>query len=377
MQPSPRAIPFFNYPELFARQQPEILATLHDVLSRGAFILQRDLTELEANLRAYLPVKHALGVADGTNALQLALRAIGCGPGDEVIVPAHTYIASAAAVHFVGAQPVLCECGPDHLIDVDSAHELVTKRTKAVMPVQLNGRTADMDRVSAFAAEHGLAVIEDAAQALGSRFRGRAAGTFGAAGTFSFYPAKVLGCFGDGGAVVTNDDAIAERVALLRDHGRNAAGEVVAWGTNSRLDNLQAAVLNLKLKSFDADLGRRRELARLYDAGLRDLPQLKLPPAPASDRRHHDVFQNYEIEAEQRDALKLHLEQLGVRTIVQFGGKAVHQFSGLGFEGVRLPRTEALYTRLLLLPMNTTLADDDVRYVVDAVHSFYRGAGAR
>jgi len=373
MQPSPRAIPFFNYPELFARQQPEILATLHDVLSRGAFILQRDLAEFEANLRAYLPVKHAIGVADGTNALQLALLAIGCGPGDEVIVPAHTYIASAAAVHFVGACPVLCECGPDHLIDIDSARALVTKRTKAVMPVQLNGRTADMDGVVAFAAEHGLAVIEDAAQALGSRFRGRAAGTFGAAGTFSFYPAKVLGCFGDGGAVVTNDDAVAERVALLRDHGRNAAGEVVAWGTNSRLDNLQAAVLNLKLKSFDADLGRRREIARIYDVGLRDLPQLKLPPAPASDRRHHDVFQNYEIEAEQRDALRSHLERLGVRTIVQFGGKAVHQFSGLGFDGVRLPRTEELYTRLLLLPMNTTLSDDDARYVVDAVRSFYRG----
>jgi len=377
MQASPRAIPFFNYPELFARQQPEILATLHDVLSRGAFILQRDLAELEANLRAYLSVKHAIGVADGTNALQLALLAIGCGPGDEVIVPAHTYIASAAAVHFVGARPVLCECGPDHLIDVDSARALVTKRTQAVMPVQLNGRTADMDRVSELAADYGLAVIEDAAQALGSRFRGRAAGTFGAAGTFSFYPAKVLGCFGDGGAVVTNDDAVAERVALLRDHGRNAAGEVVAWGTNSRLDNLQAAVLNLKLKSFDADLGRRREIARSYDAGLRDLPQLKLPPPPASDRRHHDVFQNYEIEAEQRDALKLHLERLGVRTIVQFGGKAVHQFAGLGFDGVRLPRTEQLYTRLLLLPMNTTLSDDDVAYVVDAVRSFYRGASAR
>jgi len=377
MQGRPRNVPFFNYPELFARQQPEILATLHDVLSRGAFILQRDLAEFEANLRAYLPVKHALGVADGTNALQLALLAIGCGPGDEVIVPAHTYIASAAAVHFVGAKPVLCECGPDHLIDVDSAQALVTKRTKAVMPVQLNGRTADMERVGAFAADHGLAVIEDAAQALGSRFRGRAAGTFGAAGTFSFYPAKVLGCFGDGGAVVTNDDAIAERVALLRDHGRNAAGEVVAWGTNSRLDNLQAAVLNLKLKSFDADLGRRREIARLYDAGLRDLAQLRLPPAPASDRHHHDVFQNYEIEAERRDQLKLHLERLGVRTIVQFGGKAVHQFAGLGFEGVCLPRTEQLYTRLLLLPMNTTLSDDDVQYVIEAVRTFYRGADAR
>jgi dTDP-4-amino-4,6-dideoxygalactose transaminase len=377
MQSAPRSVPFFNYPELFARQQPEILATLHDVLSRGAFILQRDLAEFEANLRSFLSVKHAFGVADGTNALQLALRAIGCGPGDEVIVPAHTYIASAAAVHFVGAKPVLCECGPDHSIDVGSARALVTRRTRAVMPVQLNGRTSDMDRVAAFAAECGIAVIEDAAQALGSRFRGRAAGTFGAAGTFSFYPAKVLGCFGDGGAIVTNDDAVAERVSLLRDHGRDAAGEVVAWGTNSRLDNLQAAVLNLKLKSFESDLARRREIARLYDAGLRDLSELRLPAPPGADPRHHDVFQNYEIEAERRDALKSHLEELGVRTIVQFGGKAVHQFTGLGFEGVSLPFTERLYERLLLLPMNTTLSDADVSYVVDAVRDFYRGRVAR
>lgn len=368
-----RTIPFFNYPALFESQEDEILAVVRDVMRRGAFILQRDLSRFEENLCAYLGVKHALGVADGTNALKLSLLAIGCGPGDEVIVPAHTYIASAAAVHFVGATPVLCECGPDHLIDASSAKALITRRTKAIMPVQLNGRTANMDDVLALAGEYGLSVVEDAAQALGSRFRGKAAGTFGVAGTFSFYPAKVLGCFGDGGAVVTNDDAIAERLGLLRDHGRNREGEVVAWGTNSRLDNLQAAILNLKLKTFDSALARRREIARLYDRGLRDLVQLRLPPPPDSDPRHHDVFQNYEIEAEQRDELQKYLESRGIRTIVQFGGKAVHQFSGLGFTGVRLPVTEDLYRRLLLLPMNTTLTDDDVAYVVEAVRAFYRG----
>ncbi len=368
---SSRTVPFFNYPALFASQEHEIMAVFRDVLSRGAYILQRDLADFEANLRAYLKVKHAFGVADGTNALQLALLAIGCGPGDEVIVPAHTYIASAAAVHFVGAKPVLCECGPDHLIDASSARALVTKRTKVIMPVQLNGRTSNMRDVMALARDCNLQVIEDAAQALGSQFAGRGAGTFGAAGTFSFYPAKVLGCFGDGGAVVTNDDAVAEKISLLRDHGRNSQGEVVAWGTNSRLDNLQAAVLNLKLKTFDTDLERRRTIARLYDVGLRELSELRLPPAPGSDPDHHDIFQNYEIEADQRDALKKHLEELGIRTIVQFGGKAVHQFSGLGFEGVSLPVTERLYGRLLLLPMNTTLSDGDVQYVVDAVRAFY------
>jgi len=368
---APRKIPFFNYQALFASQEPQIMATLRDVMSRGAYILQKDLADFEANLCRYLNVKYTFGVADGTNALKLALLALDVGPGDEVIVPAHTYIASAAAIHFVGAKPVLCECGADHLIDVTSARSKITARTKAIMPVQLNGRTADMGEVMALAHENGLRVVEDAAQALGSKFGGRGAGTFGVAGTFSFYPAKVLGCFGDGGGLVTNDDAVAHRVRLLRDHGRDADGEVVAWGTNSRLDNIQAAILNLKLKTFDEDLARRRRLASIYDAGLKDVAELKLPPAPDSDKRHYDVFQNYEIEAERRDALKQHLEEKGIRTIVQFGGKAVHQFSGLGLGDVNLPTTERMYLHLLLLPMNTTLSDDDVQYVVAAVRSFY------
>jgi dTDP-4-amino-4,6-dideoxygalactose transaminase len=366
-----RKIPFFNYPALFASQEQELIALLRDVMGRGAYILQKDLLEFEATLRSFLNVKHAIGMADGTNAIKLGLLAVGVGPGDEVIVPAHTYIASAAAIHFVGATPVLCECGPDHMIDVASARSKITARAKAIMPVQLNGRTSNMDDVMALAKDRGLHVIEDAAQALGSRFKNRFAGTFGAAGTFSFYPAKVLGCFGDGGALVTNDDDVARRCMLLRDHGRDADGEVVAWGTNCRLDNVQAAVLNFKMKTFAKDLERRRALASIYDRGLRDVPELTLPPAPGADDSHHDIFQNYEIEADRRDALKAHLEQAGIRTIVQFGGKAVHQFAGLGITGVSLPFTERMYTRLLLLPMNTTLSDDDAAYVIAAVRRFY------
>ena len=366
-----RQIPFFNYSALFAAQEQELMKVLTDVMRRGAYILQKDLVDFETNLQRYLNVKHAYGVADGTNAIKIGLLAMGIGPGDEVIVPAHTYIASAAAVHFVGAKPVLVECGRDHLIDPDSAERAITSRTKAIMPVQLNGRTADMQSIDAVARKHGVKIVEDAAQALGSRFRGQYAGTFGSFGTFSFYPAKVLGCFGDGGAVVTNDSQIGERLALLRDHGRNADGEVVAWGTNSRLDNLQAAVLDFKLKTFDRDLERRRRVARLYDEGLRDVRQLLLPPPPSSDTNHHDVFQNYEIEAESRDQLKAHLQDAGVRTIVQFGGKAVHQYRGLGFDDVKLPITERLYTRALLLPMNTTLSDEDVSYIVEQIRAFY------
>ena len=192
-------IPFFRYPHVFGQQREEILAAMLRVMDRGAFILQSDLEEFEAALAAYLPVGHAIGVANGTDALIIALRAVGVAAGDEVILPSHTYVASAASVHFAGATPVLVECGADHLIDPASVEAAVTSRTRAIMPVQLNGRTCDMDALQAIADRHHLVIVEDAAQGLGSRYKGRRAGTFGAASGFSFYPAKVLGCFGDGG----------------------------------------------------------------------------------------------------------------------------------------------------------------------------------
>jgi len=364
-------VPFFNYPALFKAQEKEIMDTLHNVLSRGAYILQEDLKQFEDNIKELIGVKHVLGVADGTNALVLSLRAAGVGHGDEVIMSSHTYIATAASAHFVGATPVLVECGADHMIDPESVEQAVTDKTRVIMPTQLNGRTCDMDAIQAIADKHALLIFEDAAQAFSSRFKGKYAGTFGLAGTFSFYPAKLLGCFGDGGAVVTNDDKIAERVALLRDHGRNEEGEVITWGTNSRLDNMQAAILNLKLRTFKNDMNRRREIASMYDQALRDIDDLILPPAPDADERHYDVYQNYELESGHRDELRSFLAERGVGTIIQWGGKAVHQFKGLGFDNVQLPVVEKMTSRFLMLPMHTALSDEDVGYVCDCIREFY------
>src|SRR5581483_1549216 len=211
---------------------------------------------------------------------------------------------------------------------------------KFIMPVQLNGRTCDMDAIQAVADKHGLKIVEDSAQALGSKFNGRFAGTFGVAGVFSFYPAKVLGCLGDGGMVVTDDDAAAEHIRLLRDHGRDpVTGDCVMWGLNSRLDNLQAAVLHLQFKDYDSIIRHRRALAAQYHAELGSMRELRLPPAPDADARHFDVFQNFEIEADRRDALKEFLKAHGIGTLIQWGGKAVHQFPNLGYT-VKLPVTE-------------------------------------
>jgi dTDP-4-amino-4,6-dideoxygalactose transaminase len=369
--PAIRTVPFFNYQKAFTADEAQYVAIFRDVLRRGAFIMQRDLEEFEARLASYLGVRHAFGMANCTDALIIALRASGIGPGDEVIFPSHTMVASPSSAFFVGATPVAVDCGPDHLIDAASIEKAVTKKTKAIMPVQLNGRTADMDAITAVAKQHGLIVVEDSAQGLGSKFKGKFAGTFGVAGTFSFYPAKILGCFGDGGALVTDDDEVARLTRLYRDHGRNVqTGEVEQWGLNSRLDNLQAAILDFQFKDYHKIIDRRRAIASLYQQELGGVKQLTLPPAPGSDPDHYDTYQNYEIEADRRDELKAFLKDRGIGTLIQWGGKAVHQFRALGFK-VSLPNTERMFQRCLMIPMNLTVSDDDARYVAAVIREFY------
>jgi len=370
-----RSVPFFNYPNVFIEDEDELLGAIQDVGRRGAYIMQKDVEEFERNIADYVGAKHVLGMANATDALHLAVRAAGIGPGDEVIFSSHTMVATPAAAHFAGATPVPVDCGPDHLIDPSAVEAAVTPRTKAIMPTQLNGRTADMDALQAIADKHGLLIIEDSAQALGSRYKGKCAGTFGVAGCISFYPAKTLGCLGDGGCLITNDDGICEKVRLMRDHGRDESGDVVMWGLNSRLDNLQAAVLNHKFKAYDKAIARRREIASMYDEALSSVEQLRLPLPPDSDSDHFDIFQNYELEADDRDELRIYLRKRGIGTLVQWGGKAVHQFGKLGFTQ-QLPYTERMFERLLMLPMNTSLTDQDVCYVCQQVKSFY-AAGAQ
>jgi len=368
---APRTIPFFNYKGAFSEREEEFVSIFRDVMRRGAFIQQRDLADFEAHLAAYLGVKHAIGVGNATDGLIMAWRAAGLKPGDEVIFPSHTMVASPASVAHAGGTPVPVDCGDDHLIDPHAIEAAVSAKTRAIMPVQLNGRTADMEKIQEIANRHGLFVLEDSAQALGSKFKGQFAGTFGAAGVYSFYPAKILGCLGDGGAVITNDDEVAKQVLMLRDHGRNHDGEVTTWGLNSRLDNLQAAILDAQFRDYDKIITHRRTLAARYDARLSGLSQLRLPPAPASDPDHFDVYQNYEIEAEDRDALREHLAAQGVGTLIQWGGKAVHQFPDLGFK-VELPRTERLFRRCLMLPMNIMVTVEDVDYICGCIRSYYR-----
>jgi dTDP-4-amino-4,6-dideoxygalactose transaminase len=229
-----------------------------------------------------------------------------------------------------------------------------------------------MDAIKTIAEKHDLEIYEDAAQALGSQFKGKCAGTFGKASAISFYPAKVLGCLGDGGAILTNDEEVYKKALSLRDHGRDENGEVAMWGMNSRLDNIQAALLDYQLRNYQNVIERRRNIAGLYRERLGHLEELVLSPGPENDPAHFDVYQNYEIEAERRDELQAYLEKKGVGTLIQWGGKAVHQFRKLGFTQ-SLPFTESLFERILMIPMNMSLSDDDVHYVCDCIIDFFRG----
>jgi dTDP-4-amino-4,6-dideoxygalactose transaminase len=363
-------IPFFNYQSLFKEGEKYFIEIFSDIGRRGAYIMQDDLSNFESKIEEYTGIKHAIGVANATDAIQLLLKAGGVGVGDEVIFCSHTMVATASAIAFTGATPIPVEAGPDHLIDSESIIKAITPRTKAIIPTQLNGRVADMDKILDIAQEYGLQVYEDSAQALGAKYKGQCAGSFGLGGCISFYPAKTLGCFGDGGMVLTNDDNIYNTIKLMRDHGRGEDGNVSIWGFNSRLDNLQAAVLSFFFQGYDKTVERRRYIADLYHKNLKGLDGLILPPSVNSDSNHFDIYQNYEIEAEKRDKLKEYLSGKGVGTLIQWGGKAVHEFRDLGFNQ-SLPFTEKIMRNSLMLPLNMTVTDDEVKYICKCVRDFY------
>ena len=364
-------IPFFDYPRLFLDDKKMLTEIFENVSSRGAFIMQKDLIEFEENFKKYTKSNYSIGVANGTDALELALLAIGLQKGDEVICCSHTMIATASAIVTAGGIPIPVELGYDNLIDPKAIESAITSNTVGIMPTQLNGRTCDMDKIQSIADKNGLFIVEDSAQALGSKFKNKFAGTFGAAGTISFFPAKVLGCLGDAGGVLTQDKGLYHKIYQLHDHGRDTDGEIKCWGRNSRMDNLQAAILNAKLEDYDAVINRRREIASMYNERLQSLEELSLPIAPGSEPDHYDVFQNYEIRAKNRNQLKKFLNQNNIGTLVQWGGKGVHQWEALSFD-ISLPETELFFDECIMIPMNVFLSNSEIEYICETIHKFYR-----
>ncbi len=369
-------VPFFDWKALYWERAADYARITAETAASGGFILQAEVDAFEAKLARLTGVRHAIGLSDCTNAMLLGLRASGVRPGDEIILPGHAFIAAAQSIHFAGGVPVPVEVDErgGWLVDPDAVRAAITPRTRAIMAVHVNGRVSPMDALREIADEHGLALYEDAAQALGATLDGRQAGSFGRWGAFSFYPSKTLGCFGDAGALVTDDDELAAEVRAMRNHGagpdKAIPSNCSSWGTNARLDNLHAAILSFKIDWYDEAVARRRSIAGRYDAVFSGIARLALPPAPSAGDGHFDVFQNYELCCDDRDALRAHLAERQIGTIVQWGGVAIHQFRGLGFTQ-HLPRTDAFFRRSLLLPMNHLLSDTQVDAVIGAVEEFF------
>ena len=354
----------------YLRLQKEIDGAVARVLAGGMYVLGTEGEAFEREFAAYIGVAHAVGVANGTDAVELALRAAGIGPGDRVVTVAHTAVATIAAVERIGARPCLVDISPDsYTLDPEALQRALNtyaRGARAVVPVHLYGHPADMDAIGAIAQAHGLAVVEDCAQAHGAVYRGRKAGSLGHVAAFSFYPTKNLGAFGDGGAVVTDDPGLADRLRLLRQYGWRERYVSEIPGVNSRLDEIQAAVLRVKLSRLDEDNRRRGELAVAYACGLAGLP-LKLPTV-RSGCLH--VFHQYTLELDQREAWRDRLRREGIGTSVLYPVPVHLQpaYQGRLAGADRLPCTEAAAGRILSLPMFPELRNDQVQHVCQALN---------
>jgi dTDP-4-amino-4,6-dideoxygalactose transaminase len=368
-------VPFLGLRDINARYADELKAAAARVIDSGWYVLGDELAAFEREFAIYCGVHHAVGVGNGLDALSLILRGykeLGVlEEGDEVIVPGNTFIASFLAVTGNRLVPVPVEPDPASFnLDPTRVEAAIGPRTRAIMAVHLYGQLADMPALLALARRHGLLLIEDAAQAHGAMRDGRKAGAFGDATAFSFFPAKNLGALGDGGAVVTDDDALAQRIAALRNYGSDVKYRHLFQGSNSRLDEMQAALLRVKLKYLDADVAWRRRLARRYRDGIRH-PQIRLPDVAREERHAWHLFV---VRCVQRDALQRYLHALGIQTQVHYPVPVHRQPAYRELGDVQLPLTERLCDEVLSLPIGPTLCDDDVDRVIDACQSFGCGA---
>lgn len=362
-------VPYVNFPQQFQDSREETLRALSAVLERGDFILGREVLEFEGAFAELCGVKHAVGVANGTDSLIMCLRALGIGSGDEVITTPNSWISSASSIALIGARPVFVDVGEDQNIDVARLERAITKKTKCIMPVHLTGRCARMPEILAIADRHGIPVLEDAAQSVGATTGGIKAGAGGLFSSFSLHPLKNLNATGDAGIITTNDDKMNELLRKMRNHGMRNRDEIDFWGYNSRLDTVQAAVLLPRLKQLPDVIEKRRAFAKRYTAGLKGLVQT---PVEREDEFH--TYHVYVIQCDRRDELQKHLAALDIETKIHYPVPIHLQrcAAGLGHKLGDFPMTERQAGRILSLPVNQFLRLEQVDFVIEGVRQFYR-----
>jgi dTDP-4-amino-4,6-dideoxygalactose transaminase len=360
-------IPMVDLTAEYQLLEAELAPVVRSVMAQGLYVLGPQVAALEAGIAAYCQVKHAIALGSGTDALVVALRAAGITPGDEVITSAFTFIASASAIALCGATPVFADIDPRTFnITAESVADVLTERTRAVIPVHLFGQPVDLAPIAALCQPRGIALIEDAAQAFGAHIDGRKVGTWGDAGCFSFYPTKNLGAFGDGGMMITDDDDLAARARMLANHGRDGGQRAVLLGYNSRLDELQAAILRVKLRHVDAFNASRRRHAEAYNAHLADAAVR----VPFEDGVGLHVYHQYTLRSGRRDRIRKALDAAGIASGVYYP-EPLHQQAPLADRGaaVRLPAAEQAAREVLSLPMSPLLSDGDIERVARVVRS--------
>ena len=378
MVQNPKNVPLLDINRSNQIHRDEFIAALTEVVDSGRFLFGPDVVALEEEVAKYSESDHAIGCASGSDALLLALMALGIGPGDEVIVPSFTFFASVSCITRLGATPIFADIRPDTFnIDVGHMESLITDRTRAVIPVHLFGQCAEIDRICQIAAEHDIPVIEDAAQAIGAAYHSRPAGSWGLVGCFSFYPTKNLGGMGDGGMMTSGDEEMADRLRLFAGHGMRPRYYHQVVGINSRLDTFQAAVLRVKLRHLGDAVEKRSAIAERYNGLLKEHQlvgedQLTLPFV---DPSAFHVWNQYSIRVAggQRDAMRAHLAEQGVGSEIYYP-VPMHQqecFQYLGVDGSSLPQTELAAAEILNLPIFPGLTDSEQERVVDSISSFY------
>jgi len=369
-------IPFVDLPAQHDPIREKILAAVSGVMDHGQFILGVEVAEFERRFAELCGSTYAVGVNSGTDALILALKALGIGEGDEVITVPNSFVGSASCIALLGARPVFVDVGEDYNMDPALLEQAITSRTKAVLPVHLTGRPADMDPIMAIAESHGLHVIEDCAQAVCAEYKGKRVGTFGTVGCFSLHPLKTLNACGDGGVLTTDDEELYQRFKLLRNAGLKDRDFCLEWGVNSRLDTIQAAILLVKMNYTDEWTEKRRSNASFYQEVLTNLPNIQVPQDAPYE---HPVYHTFVIQADHRDALRAHLTNSGIETVIHYPIPIHLQKAAeyLGYGLGSFPVTERQAERILSLPVYPEIKIEQLEYIVSSVHSFYHGNGAR
>ena len=360
-------VPYTDFRAQFYNNRKFFLDEFERVMSNGSFILRDDVKKFEYNIAKYLKVRHVIGLNSGTDALLFSLSSLGIERNSEIISVAHTHIATLSAIRHIGCIPRLVDISEDFNININEIEKNITNKTKAIVPVHMNGRSCEMDKILKIAKKYNLHVVEDAAQSLGAKFKNKMVGTFGILGAFSLHPLKSLGCAGDGGFIATNNSLLAQKIRRIRNHGQKKKNEVAHFGFCSRLDNLQAALVNIKFKTYKKQINLRRKIAKIYVQQLKGLP-IKTPDY--KDNKYYNTFNSFVIITNDQRQLYKFLLKNKVEVFIHWA-RPWYSFKGLGLKNFKLRKTEEMCKKIISLPIYPELSLKKINFTCSLIKKFY------